>query len=276
MKFIGFERRFLRKTGAPAFVDNLPNRFTVWRTRVGVYGALGFSIAHVAATWFHAGASWLWMAQAVFACYLVSAVGDLFDGTVARVRGETTLFGRWADPAADKLTVASAYVVVLIHQSMSWNVRWEFLLPVAGMVVYDLVIMNVRTYDASLRTQGVAKVKQFFIFFAMGAFLFTITQEEAVRARVDGELYRQWGLWFLYFILWGGDEARNLVDPGAHAARDFALSLAYRALWVAAFLCGVSTWFYYRQRGGSIHELLKCVPYKVRNVIISISLRGMF
>lgn len=45
-----------------------------------------------------------------FAVFVLAAVSDLWDGWLARRRGEITDFGKLADPLADKLLLASALV----------------------------------------------------------------------------------------------------------------------------------------------------------------------
>lgn len=47
---------------------------------------------------------------AAFAVFVVAAVSDLWDGYLARRRGEITDFGKLADPLADKLLLAAALI----------------------------------------------------------------------------------------------------------------------------------------------------------------------
>lgn len=51
---------------------------------------------------------------AACAVFLVAAVSDLWDGYLARSRGEITDFGKLADPLADKLLLAAALVPIYL------------------------------------------------------------------------------------------------------------------------------------------------------------------
>ncbi|MBL4775648.1 MAG: CDP-diacylglycerol--glycerol-3-phosphate 3-phosphatidyltransferase [Mariprofundus sp.] len=51
-----------------------------------------------------------WLSACVFA---LAAFTDWLDGYLARIRGEETAFGRFLDPVADKLLVATALVLLI-------------------------------------------------------------------------------------------------------------------------------------------------------------------
>ena len=51
---------------------------------------------------------------AATAVFIIAAITDSLDGYLARVRNETTAFGAFLDPVADKLMVAGA-LLVLVH-----------------------------------------------------------------------------------------------------------------------------------------------------------------
>ena len=80
---------------------NLPNKLTVARiAMIPVFAVL----ALLPSTATDIGAA------AVFA---LAAVTDILDGQIARSRGLVTNFGKFADPLADKMLVATAMVVLL-------------------------------------------------------------------------------------------------------------------------------------------------------------------
>lgn len=61
---------------------------------------------------------WHWLAPAdqnlvATAIFLAAAVTDWFDGWLARKLGQTSAFGAFLDPVADKLMVAAALVVLI-------------------------------------------------------------------------------------------------------------------------------------------------------------------
>ena len=59
---------------------------------------------------------WRYMASAVI--FTVAAITDWLDGYLARRLGQTTAFGAFLDPVADKLVVAVALVLLVeVHAS---------------------------------------------------------------------------------------------------------------------------------------------------------------
>ena len=109
---------------------NLPNRLTLLRIAlVPVYLislALGTPVAR-------------WLALGVF---VAAALTDLFDGRVARARGQVTAFGKFMDPVADKLLVIPA-LVLMVEQGMvpAWVcivfVAREFIVSGARLVAAE-------------------------------------------------------------------------------------------------------------------------------------------
>jgi CDP-diacylglycerol--glycerol-3-phosphate 3-phosphatidyltransferase len=54
-----------------------------------------------------------WSSEAAAAVFLVAALTDLLDGWLARRLGQTSAFGAFLDPVADKLMVSAALVVLV-------------------------------------------------------------------------------------------------------------------------------------------------------------------
>lgn len=85
---------------------NLPNSLT-WARIVLIPLFVGV---------FYLPANWLpphWHNLVATAIFLVAAVTDWFDGWLARKLGQTSSFGAFLDPVADKLMVAAALVVLV-------------------------------------------------------------------------------------------------------------------------------------------------------------------
>src|SRR5690625_2709192 len=64
-----------------------------------------------------AGATWRWLALAVF---LLAMVTDRIDGDLARSRGLVTDFGKIADPIADKALTGTAFVCLSLLGELPW------------------------------------------------------------------------------------------------------------------------------------------------------------
>jgi len=87
--------------------------------------------------WLIAGAG---RKQAALAVFIVMAVGDAADGLIARLRRETSQLGAVLDPAADKILLLSAYVVLSNARIAAWPGVPEWLmLLVIGRDVYIVV-----------------------------------------------------------------------------------------------------------------------------------------
>jgi len=59
-----------------------------------------------------------WLEFAATCLFSIGALTDLYDGKLARRRGEITPFGNFMDPLADKLLVLSAYWSILIRENL--------------------------------------------------------------------------------------------------------------------------------------------------------------
>lgn len=85
---------------------------------------------------------------APFACaliFFVAAVTDWFDGFLARRWNQSTRFGAFLDPVADKVMVAIAMVLVAEH----YHTRWVTL-PAATMIAREIIISALREWMAEL------------------------------------------------------------------------------------------------------------------------------
>ena len=81
-----------------------------------------------------------WSAMGVFAFFLLISLTDKLDGYLARSRNETTTFGKFLDPIADKLAVVVSLCFLLEHGAVgSWVllvvISREFLVSGLRMVV---------------------------------------------------------------------------------------------------------------------------------------------
>ncbi|KWQ03989.1 CDP-diacylglycerol--glycerol-3-phosphate 3-phosphatidyltransferase [Acinetobacter harbinensis] len=73
------------------------------------------------------------------AIFVVAAITDWFDGYLARSLNQTSAFGRFLDPVADKLMVAAALIVL---------VQWQ---PSMSMVFAAIVIISREITVSALR-----------------------------------------------------------------------------------------------------------------------------
>jgi len=86
-----------------------------------------------------------WAGEACALVFLVAAVTDWFDGYLARRLGQTSRFGAFLDPVADKLMVAAA-LVLLVEADPRWP------LSVAAVIIIgrEITISALREWMAEL------------------------------------------------------------------------------------------------------------------------------
>lgn len=94
-----------------------------WPPALGVGGYSGGMTRHIILT----------------AIFVIAAVTDWFDGYLARSLNQTSAFGRFLDPVADKLMVAAALIVL---------VQWQ---PTISMAFAAIVIISREITVSALR-----------------------------------------------------------------------------------------------------------------------------
>lgn len=139
---------------------NLPNTITVVRTAI-IPLLLAFPL-------FDGPAGSRFMAWA----FIVAAAGDIVDGYLARRHGTVTRIGKLLDPLADKLTVATALVVLMAIGRMP---EWSYLLVVV-IIGRELAVTGLRGIASAgghvIAAAGMGKTKTVSQNVAIGALLF--------------------------------------------------------------------------------------------------------
>ena len=93
--------------------------------------------------------------------FTIAAVTDLFDGYLARKYKQTSKFGAFLDPVADKLIVCSALVLVVEHFSHPnpWiKYSWILTLPSLIIIGREILISALREWMAELSKRTVVSV----------------------------------------------------------------------------------------------------------------------
>ncbi len=86
-----------------------------------------------------------WAPLACALIFIVAAFTDWFDGFLARRWKQTTRFGAFLDPVADKVMVAIALVLVTDHFH-----AWWITLPAATMIAREIIISALREWMAEI------------------------------------------------------------------------------------------------------------------------------
>ena len=140
---------------------NIPNTITI--ARLAVLPVL------VAFPWFPERAA----SQTVGCLFVLSALGDLVDGWIARREGLITSIGKHLDPLADKLTTATALIVLLSMDRIPapWGA-----LPVAVIIGRELAVTGLRSFASErggvMPAAWQGKLKTVFQNVAVGFLLF--------------------------------------------------------------------------------------------------------
>jgi len=125
---------------------NLPNALTVLRILL----APVFFFCQLTNT--------LWGSYAAAGVFITAAVTDLLDGYFARKFSDTTSFGKFMDPLADKILVAFAFIAFLDQDYVhAWMVgliifREFFITGVRMLAVYEDGSLILPTVTAKLKT----------------------------------------------------------------------------------------------------------------------------
>ncbi len=105
-----------------------------------------------------------------FSIFLIASITDLIDGYLARKWNQTTEFGKFLDPLADKVLVLGAFATFLIlnEQVETWML---FLIVLRDMLITSLRYIGI-LQGKSVQTTKIAKLKTFF---QMGAIVILLT-----------------------------------------------------------------------------------------------------
>lgn len=96
---------------------------------------------------------WRWSGPACAAIFGLAAITDWLDGYLARRLNQTSRFGAFLDPVADKLMVATALVLLVQAHSNVW-------LAIAACIIIgrEIAVSALREWMAELGDSGKVKV----------------------------------------------------------------------------------------------------------------------
>ncbi|KAA8996617.1 CDP-diacylglycerol--glycerol-3-phosphate 3-phosphatidyltransferase [Affinibrenneria salicis] len=112
---------------------NIPTWITLFRVVLIPFFVLAFYLPFV------------WAPAVCAIIFVFAAVTDWFDGFLARRLKQTTRFGAFLDPVADKVMVAIALVLVAEHYH-----AWWITLPAATMIAREIIISALREWMAEI------------------------------------------------------------------------------------------------------------------------------
>lgn len=150
---------------------NIPNAFTLFR----------ILLVPVLVAVFYLPYGWTGIAAATI--FTVAALTDWIDGYLARKLDQSTQFGAFLDPVADKLMVAMALIVLLERYPHAW-----FTIPAMIIIGREIVISALREWMAEIgrRTSvAVSYVGKFKTMMQMIAIIVLLAQTSLVDNRIE-------------------------------------------------------------------------------------------
>ena len=152
-----------------------------------------------------------WSNVAAMIVFVLAAVTDIADGAIARSTGQTSRFGAFLDPVADKIMVSTA-LVLLVQRQESYQV--VFALAAAIIIGREITISALREWmseigeSARVRVSWVGKLKTIFQMTAIG-FLLYHDDLGAIPVALIGELLLYtaaaltlWSMWTYLKSAW--------------------------------------------------------------------------
>ncbi|MCP1065887.1 CDP-diacylglycerol--glycerol-3-phosphate 3-phosphatidyltransferase [Serratia symbiotica] len=112
---------------------NIPTWLTLFRVVLIPFFVLAFYLPF----------TWAPMVCAII--FVFAAITDWFDGFLARRWKQTTQFGAFLDPVADKVMVAVALILVVDYYHI-----WWVTLPAATMIAREIIISSLREWMAEI------------------------------------------------------------------------------------------------------------------------------
>lgn len=125
--------------GTKQSVINLPNILTIGRIALIPV----FVVIYLATEYY-------WLAALFFAA---AAFTDWLDGYLARRLGQTTPFGAFLDPVADKLIVVTALALLIGHHA-----SWVLTVPGVIIIGREVAISALREWMAEMNRRGAVSV----------------------------------------------------------------------------------------------------------------------
>ena len=132
-----------------------------------------------------------WPRWLTLGLYTAACVTDFLDGYLARTRGEISQFGRFLDPVADKLLIAS---VILMLCAFS-QIEGATILAAVVILCREILVSGLREFLAGLRkglpVSKLAKWKTTIQMFSLGFLIVGTSAPNWIPAVLIGEI----GLW---------------------------------------------------------------------------------
>lgn len=162
-----------------------------------------------------------WSNLACVIIFVAAAVTDIADGAIARSMGQTSRFGAFLDPVADKIMVSTA-LVLLVQRQDSYQV--VFAISAAIIIGREITISALREWMSEIgesqlvKVSWVGKLKTIFQMTAIGFLLYS-EDLGPIPVSLIGELLLYtaaaltlWSMWTYLQSSWPAISATGIQD----------------------------------------------------------------
>lgn len=159
-----------------------------------------------------------WSNVACVVIFVAAAITDIADGAIARSTGQTSRFGAFLDPVADKIMVSTALVLLVQRQETHQAV---FAVAAAVIIGREITISALREWMSEIgesqlvKVSWVGKVKTIFQMTAIGFLLYGV-DFGPIPVTLIGELLLYtaaaltlWSMWTYLRSAWPAITANN-------------------------------------------------------------------
>ncbi|GLX80290.1 CDP-diacylglycerol--glycerol-3-phosphate 3-phosphatidyltransferase [Thalassotalea insulae] len=121
----------------------IPNQITLFRI---ILIPIFIIVFYLPISWNHFGA---------FAVFWLASISDALDGYLARRLNQSSSFGAFIDPVADKLMVAAALIMIAVDFQ-----HWYIVVPAMVMIAREIFISALREFMSSKGKRDIVAVSQ--------------------------------------------------------------------------------------------------------------------
>ncbi|WP_206485797.1 CDP-diacylglycerol--glycerol-3-phosphate 3-phosphatidyltransferase [Thalassotalea sp. G2M2-11] len=121
----------------------IPNQITLFRI---ILIPVFIIVFYLPISWNHFGA---------FAVFWLASISDALDGYLARKLNQSSAFGAFIDPVADKLMVATALIMIAVDFQ-----HWYIAVPAMLMIAREIFISGLREFMSSRGKRSIVAVSQ--------------------------------------------------------------------------------------------------------------------
>lgn len=136
--------------------------------------------------------------------FFIAALTDWFDGFLARRWKQTTTFGKFLDPIADKIMISTALILISEHFHV-----WWITLPASSIIIREIIISALREWIArvnfnqqnAIAVSWISKLKTFIQMLSLTALLWRLDEWMIITGIIALYIAVLLTLWSMYYYI---------------------------------------------------------------------------